>query len=182
MNSVDLIVLVLILLNGAIGAYRGFTWQVFRLGSLALGWWLGSRFAVEVADGPLGGLDWDETGRRVVAWVVIFVGTYLIMSWLGGRFRSLIEKARLTSSDRSLGFLLGGLKGLVFVAIAFQILVIFAPVVPSEVKTRIWGDGDHRPSQAAKLHQKLLVNFMNDLIPDEMGDKVIDGVRATNDR
>jgi len=182
MNSVDLIVLVLVLVNGAIGAYRGFTWQVFRLGSIALAFWLGSRFAVQIADAPpIGWLEFGGTSRRVIAWVATFACTYLLMAWLGSRLKHVIERARLTSSDRSLGFLLGNLKGIVFVAIAFQILIIFAPLLPGDLRAQIWGDAeqDVRPSQAARLHHEILLDFMNDLIPEEMGAKVVEGVAAT---
>ena len=177
MNSADAIVLVVILANGLLGAIRGFTWQVFRLASLVLGFWLSWRFAVRFADGPL--LSWlgweDATARRVLSYAVIFAGAYLVMHLVGWWMRGLIDRLRLRSSDRSLGFLLGCLKGCVFVVVALQILLIFEPVLPADVRAQLWGDPARNiaPSRAASLHQRWLAERLNEVIPRELGDEVV---------
>jgi membrane protein required for colicin V production len=182
MNSVDLIVLVVVTLNGLIGAFRGFTWQVFRLGSVVLAFWLGTRFAVPLADGPLEKIfGQDEVIRQVCAWVGIFVVTYLVMTWLGYRLRTVIDRARLTSSDRSLGFLVGSLKGVLFVALAFQVLIMFMTYLPDSVRTEFVGDraGDKLPSQAWMLHMELFASRLSDLLPPELEDQIVQGLRRS---
>ena len=165
MNSVDLLVLVVILLNGAIGAYRGFTWQVFRLGSLVLAFWLGTRGAGPASQAPpIAWLDWDATTSQILAWVLIFVAVYLLMGWIGNRLRAWIERANLTSSDRSLGFLLGSAKGAIFVAIALHVLLMFRPILPAEIEGEIWGEN---ASRAAQIHNETFKDVLNDLTPDE---------------
>jgi uncharacterized membrane protein required for colicin V production len=175
MNSIDLIVLVVILLNGAIGAFRGFTWQAFRLGSVILAFWLGSRFAVTVAEAPpITWLGWDNPNdpmRTVLAWVGILLVTYACMAWLGHLMRGWIEKARLTSSDRSLGFLLGSAKGIIFVAIALHVLVLLKPLgcVPQSWRAQLWGqDGGEDGSRAVQLHEDWLRSSLDKLTPDEL--------------
>lgn len=173
MNSVDLIVLILILLNGVIGAFRGFTWQVFRLGSLILAFYLAHRYATGIADDHLSGfLSWDPSALRALSWSAVMALTYLLMSGLGYYLRSLIDKLRLTSSDRTLGFILGGAKGVLLVAVAFQVLVLFHPALSPSLRDQIWGDPARGipPSRAAKLHQTYLANQIQKLIPSEVGD------------
>lgn len=172
MNSVDLIVLILILLNGVIGAFRGFTWQVFRLGSLVLAFYLSHRFASRIADDQLSRwLDWDSSALRALSWSGIMALTYLGMSGLGYLFRSMIDRLRLTSSDRTLGFLLGCAKGGIIVGIALQILVLFHPTLPASLRDQIWGNPAEGipPSQAAKLHQAYLAEKIKNLIPSDVG-------------
>lgn len=166
MNSVDLIVLVVVLLNGAIGAYRGFTWQAFRLGSLVLAFWVGSRCSTVVAEAPpISWLGWESPAPQILSWVAIFVLTYLIMGWLGNRMKTWIERARLTSSDRSLGFLLGSAKGVIFVAIALHVLLMFKPFLPRTIEEQIWSE---HGSRAAELHNEWLREFLNEMTPPDL--------------
>lgn len=166
MNSIDLIVLVVILLNGAIGAFRGFTWQAFRLGSVILAFWLGSKFAVAVADAPpIRWFGWDDPQDKIAAWVAILVLTYALMAWFGHLLRNWIDRARLTSSDRSLGFLLGSAKGIIFVAIALHVLVLLRPAVPEPLSSELWGE---EGSRAVQLHNDWLRASLDELTPDEL--------------
>ena len=163
MNSIDLIVLFVILLNGAIGAFRGFTWQAFRLGSVILAFWLGIRFAGTVANAPP--ITWIESNdpndpiRTVAAWIGIFIVTYAVMAWLGHLMRRWIEKARLTSSDRCLGFLLGCAKGMIFVAIALHVLLLLTPLIPQSWQAHLEGENG---SRAIQLHNDRLRAFLDD--------------------
>ena len=111
MNTVDVIVVLVVLLNGIIGAFKGFAWQFIRLGSVILGFVLARSYGPDIANWSESWVDWDPTGRRVIAYVAVFAGAYLAVSLVGHFFRSLIDRARLRSADRSLGFVLGALKG-----------------------------------------------------------------------
>lgn len=185
MNTADVLVLVVLLLNGVIGAFRGFVWQAFRIGSLVLAFWLGHRFAPAIADGPLTRFEaLDETGRKVVAWVGVLVAVYVVMHVIGHWLRALINKARLSSADRALGFLLGGVKGGVFVALAFQVLLVFFPFLPAEVATQLRGgpEGTPPPSQAFALHHRLLAERMNELMPGAMKKELDRGLAAARTR
>ena len=179
MNSVDLIVLVVLLLNAVIGAIRGFTWQVFRLGSLVLAFWLGNHFADDFGEHILKRfIDQDGTVLATLSWVVILAGTYLIMTGLGYMMKSIINDLKLTSSDRTLGFLLGGLKGAFFVAIAFQILFAFSSLIPNAWEAQIHGDPERgiEPSQAASLHKKYLQQRLSGLVPKSVHDAAREGL------
>ena len=177
MNTVDLLVLVVLVLNGVIGAFRGFVWQAFRLGGLVLAFYLGRRFGGELAETSQPWFDWDPAGWRVICYVAVFVGTYGLVWLLGFWFRELLNKARLASADRSLGFLLGVLKGAIFVAIAFQILVIFYDWLPADVQIQLVGDteGTVPASHTFTLHREWLVDRLNEIVPPEIKKDVIDG-------
>ena len=163
MNSVDLIVLIIILINGAIGAYRGLVWQAVRIGSIVLGLWLGMEFATAVSQSPpISWLGWEEPTVTIAAWSAILVSTYLAMAWIAHVLRRWIDKARLTSSDRSLGFLLGSAKGAVFVALGLQVLLLGGPVVPGAFQAQL------ESSQAANLHKEWLKDALDDATPHDM--------------
>lgn len=179
MNTVDILVLVVLVLNGAIGAARGFVWQAFRVGSLVLALWLGHRFAAPLADGPLSALTGlDATGRRVIAYVGILVAVYAAMHLIGHWIRRLIDKARLTSTDRALGFLLGGLKGAFFVVLTFQILFVFFAVLPDDIQSQLVGGKDGNPpaSQAFILHRNLVAKQLSGMMPEDLREDIIQGV------
>jgi uncharacterized membrane protein required for colicin V production len=137
-----------------------------------LAFYLSHRFATNIADQHLSRfLDWDSSGLRALSWSGIMALTYLRMSGLGYLMRSLLDRLRLTSSDRTLGFLLGCAKGVIIVAIALQVLVLFHPLLPGSLREQIWGNPQANipPSQAAKLHQAYLSEKIKSLIPDDVG-------------
>ena len=112
------------------------------LGGLVLAFYLGRRYGGDLAENSQAWFDWDPAGWRVICYVAVFIGTYAAVWLLGYWFRGLLNKARLASADRSLGFVLGVLKGAVFVAIAFQILVIFYDWLPQDVQIQLVGDSE----------------------------------------
>jgi uncharacterized membrane protein required for colicin V production len=171
MNTVDILVLAVLFLNGAIGAFRGFVWQVFRLGSLVLAFWLGNHYSARLADRfPASWMAQDPTGRNALAWIVIGLGTYLVFSLLGHALRSVIDRMRLASSDRALGFLLGAAKGVVICALIFQMLIVFFPVLPGHVQAQLRGgaEGTPPPSEAFLLHHRLLSDQLRTIVPERL--------------
>ncbi len=171
MNTVDLLVLAVLFLNGVIGAFRGFTWQVFRLGSLVLAFWLGNHYSGKLADWlPTAWLPDDRMQRSALLWVIIGVGSYLLMYGIGYIFRRWIDRARLASSDRALGFFLGAAKGAAIVALVFQVLLVFFPLLPDSVQSQLVGGSSGSPpqSQAFRLHHQLISRQLNAIVPERL--------------
>lgn len=181
MNSLDILVLVLVFVFGVVGAIRGFAWQLLRLLSLVLAFWLAWHYGAEVG-GWLGGvgLDLDESARTLLAWVGIFASVYVVSFFLLRLTRPLIKKAQLGSADRTLGFLIGALKALALSAIGIQLLIMGTAVfpdavVPKVVQQQMWGDKDAgiRHSNAVRLHQRLLGERVAGKLPPDLQEKLL---------
>jgi membrane protein required for colicin V production len=155
MNIVDIIVLGILLLNGILGAIRGFAIQAFRIGSIVLAIYLAHTRAADLA-AILGNVleSWPHAQRVALAWVIIGIATYLGMSVLGHFARRQIEKLRLGSADRALGFILGGLKGAALCVIAFQVISGFGPILPATFEHHLLGNRELgiEPSRAFQVH------------------------------
>lgn len=179
MNTVDLLVVVVLLLNGLIGAFRGFVWQVFRIGSLILAFVFGSRFGSPFSAWLGRFLDWDQSARTVLAYVLIILATYAVMLVLGHLLRSVLERASLGSADRSLGFVLGGLKGAAIVVVIFQILLMVHDYLPEDVQHQLTGNKESgvAHSRAFALHTKWMADSLRDLVPPDVQDRVVEKAR-----
>ncbi len=154
MNVIDLIALGLILLNAIIGAMRGFAWQVFRIASIVLSIVIARSQAENFASFIQRFLDLPQSQRVAIAWIVIGIGTYVVMSVIGHFARKAIEGLRMGSADRSLGFLLGALKGLAICALALQIVISIGNFLPESLQDQLRGNPAKNVagSRAFELH------------------------------
>lgn len=179
MNTVDVLVAVVVFLNGVIGAFRGFVWQAFRLGSLLLGLFTAYRFSPAVATWSEDWIAWDASGRRVLAFVAVFLVCYLALSGLGYLLRKVLDKARLASADRSLGFMLGGVKGAFFVVLGFYVLLIFYAWLPGDLRTQLEGDPDRDipPSRSWTLYGRAAHKHLDWVLPEQMQQDAEEGMR-----
>lgn len=117
MNTLDILILVVLGFNAILGAVRGAAWQILRLGSIVLGVWGAWRFGAEFL-----ALFPDSWGISkdygiYVARVVLFLSVYLIMFGITNLVKSLIQKVKLGSWDRTLGAAFGTAKGAMFVCV-----------------------------------------------------------------
>ena len=121
MPSGDIVLLIIILLSALIGLVRGLLREVLSLASWFAAFMLALYFAPVAADYLAAHLA-DEAMRLGVGFVTIFVITLIaggIVQWL---LRKLVETSGLSGTDRLLGFLFGGVRG-VLVSIIFLILL-----------------------------------------------------------
>lgn len=170
MNTVDLAVLVVVLSFAVLGAISGFAWQFFRLAA----WGLALALAFGYAE-PLGASipdSWgnlDGSARTIIAWAVIFVGIRVVMVLVAKMAKNALDKARLGTADRSLGFLLGGLKGAFLVALVLQLVLFFGSRLSSDLEAQLYGDPDRgiEPSQAVKLHGKIVAPWVVSAMPED---------------
>ena len=184
MNTVDVIVVLVLLLNGVVGAFKGFVWQALRLGGIVLGFLLARSFGPDLAAWSEEWIEWDPTGRRVIGYVAVFAGTYLLVGFLAHLSRGLIDKARLASADRSLGFLLGSAKGLLLVWIAFYFVLIFFPVLPDYAQVQLRGDPERNlpPSRTFVLWNEWVRDNLNDVMPGQLQREFQDARRYLEER
>ena len=138
--TLDIVLVIVILVSALMGLARGFVKEVLSLviwgaafvAALYLGDAVGARL----------GLDVGESLRMVIGFAAVFIAVLLagaIMQWL---FAKLIETTGLTGTDRLLGFLFGGARGIVVCTVA---LIALRPFVED---AQWWQDSRIRPELA----------------------------------
>lgn len=125
MAAVDIIILIVVLVSALIGLARGLVKEVLSLASWLAALILALYFAPVLAAGLAGQLA-DESVRLVVAFILIFLVTLVagsLLQWLAG---GLIKSTGMTGTDRFLGFLFGGARGVLACLVALIALHRFA--------------------------------------------------------
>ena len=131
MLALDWILIGVLLLSIAIGAWRGLVYEVLSLANWALAFFLAQYFAPEVALRlPMAGA--SEVVRYGIAFVVVFVAGVMAGSILIWLVSKLFQVAGLRPADRALGAIFGLMRGVV-VLLAATVLVAMTPL-----KTEPW--------------------------------------------
>jgi membrane protein required for colicin V production len=125
MNSVDMIIIVVALLFGALGIYWGFIRQVLALAGLIAGIVFASRYGADVAD-ALSSFIANDMLARVLGFIVVLVGVSSAASLLASLLRRFVGLLFLGWLDHLLGGLLGVLQGLM----ACAVLLLVAAASP----------------------------------------------------
>ncbi len=125
LNLVDIIALLVILLNAAVGWWRGLSGEVGRLIGAAAATYLGIRF-----NGPIG--DWIMQHTRVegeparalgfVGVVLVVLAASLLLSLAAGK---LLKLAMSPATDKIGGATAGGLKGALYAALGILLLLMW---------------------------------------------------------
>ncbi|MDJ0521132.1 MAG: CvpA family protein [Planctomycetota bacterium] len=156
----DTIVLVVCLIVGIRGAFKGFVWQAIRTAGLIGALWAATRFHEPI------GRRLDEWfsflptfATPVVAWLLILVGIFLVFAFLAYMARGAMKTANLTGVDRVLGLAMGAVMGLCFCAIAFVIWGFLFLKTDSELEKALEG------SQSARFMAKI-IEVVDPLFPE----------------
>lgn len=121
LNSADWAIVSVIGVSTLISLVRGFVREAFSLA----GWVLAFIAALVLADRLaylLSGWIADETGRRILAFALLFIVTLIAVGLLGKVVRRLIGFAGLGLFDRLLGMVFGFSRG-VFVLLAAVVML-----------------------------------------------------------
>jgi len=125
-NAVDVAVVLVLLVSGALAYARGFVHE-----TLAVGGWVGAIFAT------IYGYPYVQPYARqfipveliadIAAGVVIFVVTLVVLSLVTRAISSRVKESALNVLDRSLGFLFGIARGAILVCVAYIGLELLIP-------------------------------------------------------
>jgi len=126
MSVADWVILAFLLFSVVMAAWEGFFYEAFGLGGLVVGYLVAAWQYRWLAD-------WFETFLKqtwlgdISAFLIIFFAVLIIASLLGRITRRIMKAAGLTGIDRTLGGLLGLLRGSLVVAIVLVAMAAFAP-------------------------------------------------------
>jgi membrane protein required for colicin V production len=122
---IDLVLALVVLVMMVRGVMRGFVAEVLSAAAIVLG-----ILTAVLLVGPAGQLVERVFGPSIwsgiIAFLVIFLATYLIVKLLEGLIQRGLEALNLHGLDRALGFLLGLAEGLL-VALALLIILVLQP-------------------------------------------------------
>ncbi|HEY5800442.1 MAG TPA: CvpA family protein [Burkholderiaceae bacterium] len=120
MTLFDYIVVFILVCSVVIGVMRGLVREVLSLASWIVAFVVANAYG-EVFARFLPNVIPGATLRLIVGFVVLFIGTRLLMGLLSLAVRSVVEAAGLSLTDRILGALFGFLRGALFVLALFML-------------------------------------------------------------
>lgn len=157
MSAPDWIILLLLLLSLAIGAWRGLAYEVMSVLSWFAAYILAQWFAADLAR-RLPMTEASESLRYGVAFLLIFVLSVFVGGLLAKLVKKLFSAAGLQPADRALGALFGLLRG-VLVVLAATLVIGMTPL-----KSGPWW----QESVGAGLARSTLAN-LKPVLPQEFG-------------
>ena len=111
MNTADIIILAAVILPGIItGVKRGFIHQALSIVAIWVGALLAGKFTPDVCK-LLSGLDSiPENARRVLAFVLIFIASYILLFMLASLIEKVLKSLNAGFLDKLLGVIFGVAK------------------------------------------------------------------------
>jgi membrane protein required for colicin V production len=151
----DLLMLVILVMAGVFGAWKGLAWQVASIASLVISFIVAMRFSAQVAPYIYGQAPWN----RFLAMLILFMVTSLGI-WLAFRFvAGFIDRLKLKEFDRQMGALFGVAKGVLFCLV----ITFFAVTLAEGSRQAVLNS--HSGKFTARLLQKA-----TPVMPDEVRD------------
>lgn len=176
MNAIDTLVLVLVAFNLILGAVRGAAWQILRIATIVLGVWTSREYGRDFFEMFPAGWGLDAEPGLVIAHVVVFVIVYLVMFGFTQLVRSLIQKVKLGSTDRTIGAALGAAKGAFFASMLLYLQ--FVPFVGDieTVRDHLYGNPEKQveASHANDYFLTYLKDRIDEMVPDDAEQRVND--------
>jgi membrane protein required for colicin V production len=156
MNAFDIALLVILGILVLVGLLRGLARVLIGIGALIAAFVLASRLHAGLA-GRLGFLDLPPGGLRLLAWVLIFLGTMLLGGLAAFLARRLLQAAMLGWADRLAGAALGCVAAVLISALLILPLVAYSPA----------GERAMRGSVLAP-YVTVVADLANRLVPEDM--------------
>ena len=177
LNALDIICALVVVFHLIIGAVKGATWQVMRIASIVLGFWCASHYAESFLNAwPESLMKPDETYGIYVAKVALFLSVYLAFFFLTHLLKSIIDKIKLGSWDRTLGAALGAVKGAAICSLVLYLQFIDPIRAIPSVHDQLNGNAeeDIRASHANDLFLRYVEPKVKEVLPTESIEKYTD--------
>ncbi|NNM51584.1 MAG: CvpA family protein [Pseudomonadales bacterium] len=125
MSFADGFILAVVVLSMAMGLFRGLIREAFSLVSWVLAWLVARHYgeAMQVILLPMVP---TPSLRLLAAFLILFIGTWLVMSLLSYLIQGVLDRVGLRWSDRMLGCVFGLLRGLLMVEVLLMLMAPYA--------------------------------------------------------
>ena len=126
MNTIDIIVIAVVVLSAVIAFLRGFVREVLTIGS-----WLGASLVTLYGFPLLQGKfeQWisSKMAADIVCGISLFLVSLIVFSILSHMIAGFVRGSALTAVDRSLGLLFGLARGAILVSLAYMLIFALDP-------------------------------------------------------
>lgn len=130
MQGYDILMLGVMAIAVLRGYTRGLAWQISSIASIVASYIVAYRFKDRVTPH----IEMADPWRGLVAMMILFVGTSLVIWIVFQNIRGAIEKAKLKDFDKQLGAIFGGIKGAAWcTAITIVALSFLAPGMSRQI-------------------------------------------------
>jgi membrane protein required for colicin V production len=116
MNTIDIIIIILILLSAIIGFWRGITREVLGIFSWVLAVVI-TYFLHAVPESVIGMLITNEFLKEIISTLAVFLITLIILTSITYSFSDAVKSSVAGGADKVLGFLFGSFRGFFLIAI-----------------------------------------------------------------
>lgn len=171
MNWLDYVIIGVIALSVIISVFRGFVREGLSLLVWALAVWIGWTFFRDLAAHLAPWIDLPSL-RLAAAMAILIVGVLIIGGLVTYLIGEIVDRTGLSGTDRMLGMVFGGARGLLLVAV----LVLLAGLTPLP-QDPWWGD-----SLLVGYFEEMAI-WLRDLLPSDVAERFrfgIDSVIQTN--
>ncbi len=130
MNSVDIILIAVLLLSSLVGALRGFLVEVMSLVVWIAAFWLAFKYG-DAASGLFVAFVDSPAALLFLGYATLFIGALVIGGWSTWALSKLLKKTGLSGVDRLLGTGFGFLRGIALCC--FGVLILGFSPLPQNV-------------------------------------------------
>lgn len=130
MNTLDIILLVPVGIGVVVGVYRGLVKELSSLAAIFLAIMVAKIFSPIVSQLLIEFLHFSSTLASLFAYLILFVGTILIMRMFSTILEKVFEKLALGGLNKLLGGVFGGLKIALLISVLLNLNVLLNKYIP----------------------------------------------------
>lgn len=116
MNTIDIIILILVLLSSILGFWRGITREVLGIFSWALAAVI-AYFLYALPEPLVGMIVNNEFLKEIISGLVVFLVALIVLTSITYSFSDAVKGSIIGGADKILGFLFGAVRGFLLISI-----------------------------------------------------------------
>jgi membrane protein required for colicin V production len=160
LNGLDVLLIALVGVLALLGVMKGLTRLLIGIGTLIAALVLATQFHETAAETLVGWIPLSEPALRLIAYVMVFLGTMVAGGVVAMMMRRLLKVAMLTWADRLAGAAVGLAAAMLMAALLILPLVAYAP----------FGEQVLRDSRLAP-YVTVVADLANQLVPDGLSEE-----------
>ncbi len=159
MLIIDYVIVAVVLISAIVGLVRGFLREAISLGTWIVAIWVVYIYAGDAAEFLTSKVD-SPVVRLLIAGAALFIAVLLLGALLGYVATVMVRTTGLSGTDRTLGMVFGGVRGVILLAL---LLVLSVGLLPVEEESW-WRESLLIP------YVEQAVGWLRDILPPELGE------------